>query len=111
MIVFEGVRTIAKRSAGIVFGMWGGDRCWGCRGAIAFWEVWEVRSLFWDLGRRSLFGKCGRCDRLLGMWRSDRFLGSVGGAIAFRNVRRAIAFWDLGRRSLLGCERAIAFGM
>ena len=63
MIVFKGVRTIAKRSAGIVFGMWG---------AIAVGDV-EVRSLF---------GKCGRCDRFFGIWEGDRFLG-FGKAIAF----------------------------
>jgi hypothetical protein len=61
--------------------------------AIAFGDVVEVRSLFWGVGVRSLFG----------MWECDRFWG-VGSAIAFGDVGSAIAFWGC-----VGCDRC--FGM
>jgi len=68
---------------------------WELRGAIAVWEVEEVRSLF---------GELKGCDRCLGSWR---------GAIAVWEVwRDAIAVWGVeGMRSLFGklrgCDRCL----
>ena len=66
----------------IAFGMWECDRFLGCERAIAFRNVrraiafgmWGMRSLFWDVGGRSLFGGVEGAIAFW-MWEGDRFLG------------------------------------
>jgi hypothetical protein len=79
--------------------MWGCDRCYGDVGnAIAFWDVWDVRSLL------GMWGMSNRCFGDVGMWGCDseallqavRLLEMLG--CDSEALLQAVRFWECGVR-------------